>query len=244
MRHFGSQQAERGQLLILAQLLFHIHHPFVELRLLDGDGGQLRQGREDVNFFVREAVWLAGIDAECADRLATIQQRHAEQRHQALAPRHLHAFIPAGHLHVLDLQRLLSPHHDPEIALPPYSNGTLSSATRPSRRATSTLSYRLDTCTSLTCSGFFLRTTIPSRLSSRLKRGRVTYASPAPKLARKSSHSRLSSSSISEHTLARISTQASRVIMLRASSRFSVELIVRLTLASDSNRRALSRTCS
>ena len=116
MRHLGGQQTERGKLLILAQLLLHVHHPFIEPRLLDGDGGQLRQGRKDANLFVREDVRLAGIDAEGADGLAAIQQRHAEQRHQDLAPRHLRALIPAGHLHVLDLQRLFPPHHDPQQA--------------------------------------------------------------------------------------------------------------------------------
>ena len=37
---------------------------------------------------------------------------------------------------------------------------------------------------------------------------------------------------------------ASRVMARSASSRFNVELIVRLTLASDSNRRTFSRNCS
>ncbi len=49
---------------------------------------------------------------------------------------------------------------------------------------------------------------------------------------------------MSEHILARIRTLASRVIALSASSRLSVELMVRLTLASDSKRRALRRNCS
>ena len=72
----------------------------------------------------------------------------------------------------------------------------------------------------------------------------ICLALGAPWLARKSSHSRLSSSIINEHMCARMSTHASRVMARNASSRFKVELMVRLTLASDSNSPALSRNCS
>ena len=94
-----------------------VHDALVKPRLLDGDGGQLRQRRKNVGLFVRETVGLAGIDAQGADRLAAIEQRHAKQRHQPLGPRHFRALITAGHLHVLDLQRLLPPHHDTEQAI-------------------------------------------------------------------------------------------------------------------------------
>ena len=70
VRDLRRQQAQRGELFILAQLLFHIHHPLVEPGLLDGNGGQFGQGREDANLLIGEAVRQAGIDAERADGLA------------------------------------------------------------------------------------------------------------------------------------------------------------------------------
>ena len=54
VRHLRRQQAERGELLVLAQLLLDVHDPLVEPGLLDRHGRQLRQGGQNADFLVRE----------------------------------------------------------------------------------------------------------------------------------------------------------------------------------------------
>ena len=58
MRDLRRQQAERGKFFVLTQLLLHIHDALVKAGFLHGDGGQFRQGGEDVDFLVGKTAGL------------------------------------------------------------------------------------------------------------------------------------------------------------------------------------------
>ena len=78
MGDLRGQQAQGGELFVLTQLLFHVHHPLVKAGLFHGDGGQLGQGRQDVDFFVGKTAGLAGINVEGADGLPAEHQGRAQ----------------------------------------------------------------------------------------------------------------------------------------------------------------------
>ena len=117
VRDLRREQAERGKFFVLAHLFLDIHDPFIEPRLFDGNGGQIGERGENADFFVREDVRRAGIDAQRADGLPAENQRHAQQRDQSSAPGDVHVLITAGDLNVFHLQRFFAPHHDAEQAL-------------------------------------------------------------------------------------------------------------------------------
>jgi len=54
----GGQEAEHGEFLILAQLVFDLAQALVETRLLDGDGREFGQCGQAAYFFVRDCFSL------------------------------------------------------------------------------------------------------------------------------------------------------------------------------------------
>ncbi len=134
VRDLGGEQTERGKFFVLAQLFLDIHDALVEPRLFDGERGKFRQRGENADFLVGKFVGLPGVNVQRADGFARENQRHAQQRHQPFAPRHLGVLIAAGSLDVLDLDRFAPAHDDAHAGFPRRSaRGFLQIRLRPRR---------------------------------------------------------------------------------------------------------------
>ena len=118
VRDLGRQQAQRGQLFVLAQLLLHVHHPFVEPRPLDGDRRQLCERGKNPNLTVGVNVGTRRVNAERADGVSAEKQWNTQQRNQSLLSRNFDMLVAPGGLHVLHMDGFLAPHHRAQKTFP------------------------------------------------------------------------------------------------------------------------------
>src|SRR2546422_1023259 len=92
MRHFGSEQANRGELFALAQLFLDIDDALVKTCLFQGDSREISKGGKYAHLFVRKAMRFARIDVQRADYLPIENQWHAQERNES---------FPSGNFDVL-----------------------------------------------------------------------------------------------------------------------------------------------